>query len=115
MSQLKQVVVHTTNIVNRGEQVIIGGDFNMPKLTHFYDDFVKECKLVDVFKQDDFTTYHQSFLPEGASIGRVDYTFTSPEIEIKKRSYILKEPLKDEDGHEFFASDHIGLVATCSV
>ena len=114
-SQLKQITVHTAGITNRGEQLILGGDFNMPKLTHFYKDFVEETKLIDCFKDDDFTTYHQSFLPTGASIDRVDYIFTSPEIKTMKTSYFLQQPLKDEKGNNFFASDHIGLVATCRV
>lgn len=115
LSQLQQVIVHTRTIVKRGESVIIAGDFNMPKDTPFYRDFIKQSGMKDIFAKDFFSTYHQSFLPQGASVGRVDYMFCSPEISVKKTSYILQQPSKNERGEYVYASDHIGLVATCRI
>jgi len=109
-SQLKQIIVHLHSLQNKNDRVILGGDFNMPKDTKFYNNFISESKLVDAFAQDSFTTYHKSFLPEGASVGRVDYIFSSPSLHPIRTEYILKTSLKDNDGIDFYASDHIGLV-----
>lgn len=112
ISQLQQVIVHTASITKKGGSIILAGDLNMPKDTQYYDQFLKESRLHDSFKADSFTTYHQSFLPEGAAVGRVDYIFTSPSLRVIKKSYILKNPLRDDEGKEFYASDHIGLLAS---
>ena len=112
LAQLKQVAIHIQAMKERGEQVILGGDFNMPKDTEYYKDFLKITDLKDTFPRDSFTTYHQNFLPEGESIGRVDYIFTSRSVLPLSTTYILRKPLKDDEGNPFFPSDHMGLVAT---
>lgn len=115
LSQLNQIRVHIKAMQERKEKVILGGDFNMPKDTPYYKDFITQSGLKDAFPRDFFTTYHQSFLPEGDQIGRVDYIFISQEIKPLKTSYILRKPLRDDTGNPFYASDHMGLVATFSL
>lgn len=111
-SQLEQLLVHTNSITNLGGQVILAGDFNMPKNTAFYPKFLEDSGLTDAFAKDTFTTYHQSFLPVNANVGRVDYILTSPSLKIIKTGYILQMPLVDEHGESFYASDHMGLLVT---
>lgn len=113
-SQLAQLLVHVNSITARDGKVILAGDLNMPKNTQYYDTFLKKSGLIDGFKADSFTTYHQSFLPSNASVGRVDYIFTSALLHLVRKNYILRSPLRDDEGNEFYASDHIGLIATYS-
>jgi len=114
-SQLAQLLVHVNSITARSGNVILAGDLNIPKNTQYYDAFLKKSGLIDGFRADSFTTYHQSFLPSGASVGRVDYIFTSSSLHLIKKGYILRSPLKDDEGNEFYASDHMGLIATYSL
>lgn len=115
LSQLHQLAVHINIIKDRGGNLILGGDFNMPKDTKFYKDFLGVTNLKDAFPRDSFPTYHESFLPKGKYVGRVDYIFVTNGIKTLKKSYILKKPLRDHSGELFYASDHMGLVATLSV
>ena len=111
-SQLEQLTIHIASIMQRGGKVILAGDLNMPKETNYYRNFLDASGLADAFADDNFTTYHQSYLPDGARVGRVDYLFTSPSLQVIKKGYILQKPLRDDNGKEFYASDHFGLIAT---
>jgi exonuclease III len=114
-SQLKQVSVHINALRERRERVILGGDFNMPKSTSYYKDFLEMSGIKDIFGKDSFDTYQASFLPQGAIVGRVDYIFASKDIPVVNTSYILKDMITDREGNHFYASDHIGLIANLSL
>ncbi|HVZ58686.1 MAG TPA: endonuclease/exonuclease/phosphatase family protein [Patescibacteria group bacterium] len=114
-SQLTQVAVHTQVILSRKEQLILAGDFNVPKGSPLYQNFITESTLQDFFTYDDFSTYHQEFLPPGHRVGRLDYILASPSIKLHDTSYILREQFTDNLGKKFYASDHIGLVARCKI
>lgn len=114
-AQLKQLVIHTSAIQQRGEQLIIAGDFNLPKEYPYYKNFVKETGFKDAFEQDSFPTYHTAFLPKGDKAERIDYIFYSGKMVKRSTRYILQKPLKDVLGEDFYPSDHLGLIATFSL
>ena len=71
--------------------------------------------LFDIFKNDSFSTYHLPDLPKEIKVGRIDYIFASSSFAVRDKTYILREQIMDESGKLFFASDHMGLVATFSL
>lgn len=114
-AQLKQLAIHTRAIQQRGERLIMGGDFNLPKEYRYYREFLKETDYKDAFVEDFFPTYHTAFLPKGDKAERIDYIFYSGKIKLLENDYILQKPLKDVFGEDFYPSDHLGLKATFSL
>lgn len=110
--QLEQLIRLRDHFTKREQAVILAGDFNMPKGTRYYHDFLKSTKLRDAFPKDSFPTYQESFLPKNASVGRLDFIFHSDNLSIKDTNYILQSPIEDDRGENFYLSDHIGLVTT---
>jgi len=115
ISQLKQLAIYTWSILEHEDKIILAGDFNMPKDTPYYKDFIKQANLFDIFKNDSFSTYHLPDLPKEIKVGRIDYIFASSSFAVRDKTYILREQIMDESGKLFFASDHMGLVATFSL
>lgn len=109
-SQLTQLNQLVKTFAQRGKALIFAGDFNMPKDSSYYKNFVNDTKLHDAFKKDSFPTYHEVFLPEGQKVGRLDFIFHSSTLTPKKVAYILKDSIKEKND-ELYLSDHIGLFA----
>ncbi|MBI5044391.1 MAG: endonuclease/exonuclease/phosphatase family protein [Candidatus Levybacteria bacterium] len=107
-SQLIQLGQLVNTFTTRKKSLILAGDFNMPKNSVYYHEFLQETKLLDSFKNDSFTTYHQSFLPKGASVGRLDFIFSTSSLKTTKTAYFLKKPVIIDE-KEWYLSDHIGL------
>lgn len=113
LSQLDQLNQFIKDVKKRSSY-ILGGDFNMPKDTHIYDQFISESKVHDVFEKDYFPTYHEHFLPRGARVGRLDYLFYGGNMKIRNSSYIFQKPVT-VNGKKLYVSDHLGLIATFSL
>ncbi len=114
-SQLKQLAVYTWSITERGEKLILAGDFNMPKNTHFYKNFLRDTGLTDAFSKDSFSTKYPSESVKGTHIDRIDYIFASPSLKLNNHSYRFTKPAQDSGGKSFLISDHIGLLASFRV
>lgn len=113
-SQLHQVKKASEALRERGDCLILAGDFNIPKSSSLYKSFKKSSSLLDAFEKDDFPTYHENFLPEGVHVGRLDYIFYSEGLKVTQTQYILQEPFRFH-AKDIFLSDHIGLQATFSL
>ncbi len=109
--QIIQLAEITNNLIEDGKQVIIAGDFNVPKDTRLYKLFLERTGAIDLFSAFDFPTYHGEFLIDGQRPRRIDYvllagnkassaSFTSSHLFTKKVKL---------GGIMVYPSDHIGL------
>jgi endonuclease/exonuclease/phosphatase (EEP) superfamily protein YafD len=94
-----------------GESVLVAGDFNFPKESSFYKQFVSLAPVYDVFGQDTTPTFHQEFLSPGQQAHCIDYIFHSERFRVMSSSRIFKEKIPLPSGFTY-ASDHDGLVAS---
>ncbi len=96
--------------------ILVAGDFNLPHDSVYYKEFLEAAKLVDPFKKETFSTYHQSFLPEGEHLGRIDYIFTGSNgnLKVKKTDHIFTDKMLI-DGKLQYVSDHVGLKLRLSI
>lgn len=91
--------------------VFLLGDFNLPKNSEIYYEFIKNNKLIDLFGQDITPTYRGHAIYKNVS-GKIDYIFSNQQINTLSYSYIFQND-KIENGS--FLSDHIGLKATLTI
>jgi endonuclease/exonuclease/phosphatase family metal-dependent hydrolase len=112
--QLDQVaaVIRDLIQVNRPDNVLVMGDFNLPHTTQAYKDFVRGTQLRDAFEDNRAPTYHAAFLPKGRQPHQVDHMlfWSSPEsgFTLGQSEYVFAKPIR-EGGREVYVSDHIGL------
>lgn len=115
-SQLDQTASVVKAFSKAGENVVITGDFNIPKRTKFYKHFLKDAEVIDAFSKYDSPTYHASFIPENAKAERLDYIFYSSKgnsINANNQKHFLEKPAMI-DGEEVYVSDHVGLMTSLS-
>lgn len=116
-SQLDQTASVVKTLVGAGTDVVLTGDFNIPKRTNLYKLFIKDAKVVDAFAKFNSPTYHASFIPETANAERLDYIFySSPrnKISASDQKHLFEKPIII-DGEELYVSDHVGLMAQISL
>ncbi len=110
MKQLHQLTHEMKKIKNTN--LILAGDFNMPKTTHLYSDFINATQLTDAFSQYQNSTYHTDVIPFFTPERREDYIFYRGEnIKCVQTSELFKEKYRFPDGTNLYLSDHIALKA----
>ncbi|HET8839856.1 MAG TPA: endonuclease/exonuclease/phosphatase family protein [Ktedonobacteraceae bacterium] len=94
------------------KKVLIMGDFNIPKWSDFYQQFVHLSQAIDLFEQDESPTYHQEFWLEPQ---RLDYVFLrlkeAAQIKVLQKGFLFGEKVRLSNGESQYLSDHIGLMA----
>lgn len=106
-------------VVNLGQQtrhILVTGDFNIPKESDLYHQFVAASHVRDAFGQEDLTpTFHASSLPPGKEAHCIDYIFLrSDQICVRNTARLFQEKVQLPDGNSLYVSDHIGLLAELS-
>lgn len=110
-SQLMQITKLVHVLKETDKNLIVCGDFNMPKRSSFYASFIKESGLTDVFKTKSSSTHHQSFFGiADIPRERIDYIFTSKLLPLFVNHIFTRKVPIDGSRREFL-SDHIGLRA----
>jgi endonuclease/exonuclease/phosphatase family metal-dependent hydrolase len=116
-SQLDQTASIVQTLIKTDMNVIITGDFNIPKRTNLYRNFVKDAGVIDSFAKFQSPTYHKAFIPESAEPERLDYIFYSSKKEALKpanQKHVLENPITINK-EELYLSDHVGLMTTFSL
>jgi exonuclease III len=96
----------------QGKDVLIMGDFNIPKWSQLYQTFVHLSNTIDVFEQEESPTYHQEFWSKPQ---RLDYMFLhvkSEPVQVRQKGFLFQDKVRLSDGKSHYLSDHIGLMAT---
>lgn len=107
LHQLAQVIKKMQNT-----NLILAGDLNMPKTTHFYSDFIRATKLIDAFYQYQDSTYHTDMIPFFTPKRREDYIFFQGNgLKCLQTSELFKKKILLADGTRVYLSDHIALKA----
>jgi len=90
--------------------IFFGGDFNMPKESKEYENFLVSCKLQDLRKSDSTSTKHAEYSQGKSYIECIDYIFASKNHSIKviENKKLFTNRVKI-DNEEIYLSDHIGL------
>lgn len=110
--QLRQCSSLVKSLRSKGYQVILGGDFNTPATTPYYQDFLTDAKVTDVFSGDTTPTDIEWF--EGKKFAqRIDYIFHSGDtpVKIEDKKLLFTEPLQTLNGDSQLLSDHVALEA----
>lgn len=116
-SQLDQTASIVQTLTKTDMNVIITGDFNIPKRTNFYRHFIKDAGVIDTFAKFNQPTYHKAFIPETAQAERLDYIFYNSKGGVLKSSdqkHILENPVVVKT-EEIYLSDHVGLMTTFTI
>ena len=116
-AQLEQIVQYVKQHPPT-QSLILAGDFNIPKASHFFQPFLQQTGLIDVFKEFHSTTLREEYQPKSAFIRRIDHIFLLPgknKIDILDKHHIFEEEITLRNGKTHILSDHIGLFATFSV
>lgn len=111
LSQLRQCQRVVDLLKKSGQHLIAAGDFNMPKDSIYYYEFIQATSLNDAFSQESSSTYHQDFLLPGQSVGRIDYIYYTEDslLRLVNHDQVITEPIVDEHGQQMYLTDHIGL------
>lgn len=106
-----------SSIINeQGQQkkdMLIMGDFNIPKRSELYQTFVHLSRAIDVFEEDDSPTYHEEFWPDPQ---RLDYVFLClhggcERVQVRQKDFLFREKVRLSNGASHYLSDHMGLMA----
>jgi sphingomyelin phosphodiesterase 2 len=72
LNQLNRVM---GELVKQQQDILLTGDFNVPKWSHFYRDFLTNSGMTDVFGDDETPTFHQEFLLQRPEVHCIDDIF----------------------------------------
>jgi endonuclease/exonuclease/phosphatase family metal-dependent hydrolase len=117
-SQLAQIIKYLHENVFGDKTVILAGDFNIPKSSELFKDFIERSKLVDVFHEYTRSTYHEEFTFKQSPLGRIDHMFVfknNNDIKILQKEHLFEDKVILKNGKEYYLSDHIGLSAKFQV
>lgn len=114
VSQLKQCADSIKTLQKVGMTVLLTGDFNVPKNSLLYKQFLSDSELSDVFSQFHFPTYHAIFAPKGEEQGRIDFMFTNRNkgLKVTEKDHLFTQEWEMTDGTKTYLSDHIALSAS---
>lgn len=116
LAQLQQLAEIVTFLTPSRNQIILGGDLNMPKDSMFYKQFLSRSNLVDLFSDYSSSTYHNDYFPDRKlNIGRIDYIFASYGCKLRAKDQIFTQKFKQQDGKISYLSDHKGLLAYITI
>jgi endonuclease/exonuclease/phosphatase family metal-dependent hydrolase len=115
IEQLAQLI-HASS--EKGNGVVIAGDFNISKESELYTKFVHTSNALDAFGDDVRPTFRSEFLSDGQRAHCIDYIFyyaTPGRIDARQTSLLFQGKTVMANGKEGFISDHIGLLAKLGV
>lgn len=113
--QVEQITNEIKNRVDKKQDIILTGDFNLKKNSQLYKYLVKETKLTDVFGDTSFPTYYRERLDykfKGKTSERIDFIFykgSKQKLKILSRSHLFEKQERLANKKLSFLSDHIGL------
>lgn len=109
-SQLKDIT-DVVNLLSMNNQVILTGDFNLPKNIHLYNNFLSSTKLIDTFGGILEPTKHKEFLFAKDYLECIDYIFVtkSAGVSCANSSHLFTEKAEISKGLLSYLSDHIAL------
>ncbi|MEU8118564.1 endonuclease/exonuclease/phosphatase family protein [Spirillospora sp. NPDC049024] len=93
--------------IPKAEPLVAMGDFNVPRDSPYFADFVSATGLRDAFGGDTEPT----FRPDYAEIGAIDQLLVRPGMEAKTR-LVFKEKVRLPSGRSTVLSDHYGIEAS---
>jgi endonuclease/exonuclease/phosphatase family metal-dependent hydrolase len=106
-AELRQAAAAVRRI-DSGEPVVMVGDFNVPRDSWLFEEFVAASGLTDTFQGNADTTYRPTSSWPGASL---DQVLVSPHLAATPE-LVFKESVRLADGRTAFLSDHYGIGAT---
>ena len=107
LTQLKDVI---KEYQQTEKNLMVVGDFNIPKGSPIYNVFLKDIKMKDAFSRFSGPTLHLWFFEGWKVLERLDFIFYSGKnIQIKKSTEIFTEKYSVTRRFEGYLSDHIGL------
>jgi sphingomyelin phosphodiesterase 2 len=94
-----------------GRVAVVCGDFNVPRDSSLFDEFITGTGLADAFKGSCPVTFHAEFLPPDSKSHCIDFILTTDEVRAEAATVIFagKEQLPGGPG---YVSDHVGLRAS---
>lgn len=109
-SQLDEVIKATALLI-KNNIVILAGDFNMPKKSEIYQQFIRTSSLFDIFNEHEIPTARNIPILDSKNIGRIDYIFITKNATLKKVSekHIFTKKVAITPNEKIYLSDHIGL------
>ena len=112
--ELEQLLTYIERL-DSGPLLILGGDFNVPKSTKLYDDFVNDAKVIDALPDPNVPTHRRGGpLSSDTRMAGIDYILVRPPVETKVSIVgkpILQEKVQLRNGQMAFVSDHVGIQA----
>jgi endonuclease/exonuclease/phosphatase (EEP) superfamily protein YafD len=110
LSQLAYII---SNLADQQQEILLTGDFNIPKCSFFYRRFVNMANVQDIFGNCDTPTFHKEFLPPNASAHCIDYMFlrSANVWSTRKTDLLFQEKVILANGTRTYVSDHLGLFA----
>jgi endonuclease/exonuclease/phosphatase family metal-dependent hydrolase len=100
-----------TDLHNHEQNVVISGDFNIPKCSNLYQTFLDLSHSHDTFEGDETPTFHKEFLFPDQQAHCIDYIFfrshQSPRI--IKKALLFQEKVTLPSREQHYLSDHLGL------
>ncbi|SFO24113.1 MULTISPECIES: endonuclease/exonuclease/phosphatase family protein [Actinomadura] len=95
------------NRIDRAEPLVAMGDFNVPRDSPYFQEFVSATGLEDALAGDTEPTYR----PDYADIGAIDQLLVRPGTDATTR-LVFKEAIQLSTGASTVLSDHYGIEAT---
>ncbi len=95
--------------LDAGEPVVMVGDFNVPRESWLFADFVAASGLVDALDGSPETTYRPNGNWPGAAL---DQILVSPGVSADPRLVFQDDVVQLADGRTTYLSDHYGIAAT---
>lgn len=108
-SELRRLAA-AVNRIPETEPMVVMGDFNVPRDSPFFQEFISATGLEDALKGGTEPTYR----PDYADIGAIDQLLVRPGIEATAR-VVFKEEVRLPSGRMSVLSDHYGIAATLTV
>ncbi|HSA83535.1 MAG TPA: endonuclease/exonuclease/phosphatase family protein [Patescibacteria group bacterium] len=116
-AQLRQLAEIGKILTQKGNHVLIGGDFNIDKKGYLYKVFLDLSQATDLFAHYNSPTKIQEFYPKNKTVERLDYLFHIGKTKPKEitTTHLFTEKVKINNKTTTYLSDHIGLQATLDI
>jgi endonuclease/exonuclease/phosphatase family metal-dependent hydrolase len=111
---LQRLATLLNGLAEQEKDLLIMGDFNIPRQSDLYQQFVSLSHATDVFEQEESPTYHREFWPNPQ---RLDYIFlrvkkNGEQIPVRQKGLLFADKVQLSNGKNHYLSDHMGLMAT---
>jgi sphingomyelin phosphodiesterase 2 len=94
-----------------GRPAVLCGDFNIPRDSFLFDEFMTGTGLADAFKGSCPVTFHAEFLPPDRKSRCIDFILTTDGVGAEAATVIFAEK-EQLPGGPGYVSDHVGLRAS---